>query len=292
MGGAAPAVDAPAPCMGRRRQRVGDLGIPTPTTTATRCSSSVADLAPQAVLRPLVVGRPTTPADLDCPWPRPCWAREGGHRRQGRRSPTSWTAPDSGGIGGQEASLGSVCGDDIDGGAPWWARRSTSPACTGIVAVRVTSLIGHDLQVLWSSGTGGGPPVVAAGLVWTIGQDGTLSGLDPATGAVRQRAAVGRAGQPLPDARRRGRAAAGVRCRAGGGLRRPVGTSSSAVPPTADSPPPDPGALARAPAVPAAGGPFRLWPWPASWSVGWLVLGRRWWAWSGGAAGVGATRPA
>jgi len=32
---------------------------------------------------------------------------------------------------------------------------------------------------------------VAAGLVWTIGQDGTLSGLDPATGAVRQQASIG-----------------------------------------------------------------------------------------------------
>jgi hypothetical protein len=32
---------------------------------------------------------------------------------------------------------------------------------------------------------------VAAGLVWTIGQDGTLYGLDPATGRVRQQATIG-----------------------------------------------------------------------------------------------------
>ena len=32
---------------------------------------------------------------------------------------------------------------------------------------------------------------MAAGLVWTIGQNGTLYGLDPATGAVRQQASIG-----------------------------------------------------------------------------------------------------
>jgi hypothetical protein len=34
-------------------------------------------------------------------------------------------------------------------------------------------------------------PVVAAGLVWTIGQDGVLYGLDPATGRVRQQVSIG-----------------------------------------------------------------------------------------------------
>jgi hypothetical protein len=39
---------------------------------------------------------------------------------------------------------------------------------------------------------------VAAGLVWTIGQDGTLSGLDPGTGSVRQRASVGAPANHFP----------------------------------------------------------------------------------------------
>jgi LPXTG-motif cell wall-anchored protein len=43
----------------------------------------------------------------------------------------------------------------------------------------------------WSSGKGGGPPIVAAGLVWTIGQDGELYGLDPGTGTVHQQASIG-----------------------------------------------------------------------------------------------------
>ena len=38
---------------------------------------------------------------------------------------------------------------------------------------------------------GGGPPIVAAGLVWTIGHDGTLYGLDPSTGTVRQQVSIG-----------------------------------------------------------------------------------------------------
>jgi cobalamin biosynthesis Mg chelatase CobN len=44
---------------------------------------------------------------------------------------------------------------------------------------------------LWSATAGGGPPVVAAGKVWTIGQDGVLYGLNPSTGAVQDRATIG-----------------------------------------------------------------------------------------------------
>jgi hypothetical protein len=45
--------------------------------------------------------------------------------------------------------------------------------------------------LLWRSGTGGGPPIVAGGLVWTISQAGTLFGLDLQTGQARQQAALG-----------------------------------------------------------------------------------------------------
>jgi len=40
--------------------------------------------------------------------------------------------------------------------------------------------------------------VVAAGLVWTIGQNGALYGLDPATGRVRQQAAIGALANHFP----------------------------------------------------------------------------------------------
>ena len=63
--------------------------------------------------------------------------------------------------------------------------------CTsGIIAVRAVKSPAA-LQLLWSSGTGGGPAIVAAGLVWTIGQNGALYGLNPATGRVAQQASIG-----------------------------------------------------------------------------------------------------
>ncbi len=95
-----------------------------------------------------------------------------------------------GGIGGQQAATGQVCGDDIDGGAAVAGTTAYLPCLSGIIAVRATRSPAA-VSLLWSSGTGGGPPIIAAGLVWTIGQNGTLYGLDPATGKVRQQASIG-----------------------------------------------------------------------------------------------------
>ena len=95
-----------------------------------------------------------------------------------------------GGIGGQEAALASVCSDDVDGGAAVTGTTVFIPCLSGIVALQVSASPAR-LQVLWTSPVGGGPPVIAAGLVWTIGQNGTLSGLNPATGAVEQQVAIG-----------------------------------------------------------------------------------------------------
>ena len=95
-----------------------------------------------------------------------------------------------GGIGGEQAALGPVCGSDIDGGAAAVGTTAYLPCLSGIIAVRATRSPA-GLRLLWSSGTGGGPPIVAAGLVWTIGRSGTLYGLDPGTGQVRQQASIG-----------------------------------------------------------------------------------------------------
>ena len=95
-----------------------------------------------------------------------------------------------GGIGGQQAATGQVCGDDIDGGAAVAGTTAYLPCLSGIIAVRATRSPAA-VRLLWRSGTGGGPPIIAAGLVWTIGQNGTLYGLDPATGQVRQQASIG-----------------------------------------------------------------------------------------------------
>jgi hypothetical protein len=92
-----------------------------------------------------------------------------------------------GGVGGQLASLGPVCGADIDGGAAVTGSTVYLPcAGAGIVAVRATASP-PGLRLLWRSGTGGGPPIVAGGLVWTISQAGWLYGLDPRTGHVRRK---------------------------------------------------------------------------------------------------------
>jgi outer membrane protein assembly factor BamB len=95
-----------------------------------------------------------------------------------------------GGIGGQEASLGSACNDDIEGGDAVWGADVYLPCLSGTVAVEVTASP-PALRLLWSAKEGGGPPIIAAGLVWTIGQGGTLFGLDPTTGVVRQQASIG-----------------------------------------------------------------------------------------------------
>jgi outer membrane protein assembly factor BamB len=109
-----------------------------------------------------------------------------------------------GGIGHQEATLGAnghtvgtACSDDIDGGVAVTGMTVYLPCLAGIIAVRATGSP-PALQLLWSSGTGGGPPVVAAGLVWTIGQNGTLYGLDPATGRIRQQVTVGAPANHFP----------------------------------------------------------------------------------------------
>ena len=102
-----------------------------------------------------------------------------------------------GGIGGQQAALGSVCGADIDGGTAVVGTTVYLPCLSGIIAVQAARSPAA-LRLLWSSGTGGGPPIVAAGLVWTIGQNGTLYGLDPATGRVRQQASIGAPANHFP----------------------------------------------------------------------------------------------
>jgi polyvinyl alcohol dehydrogenase (cytochrome) len=95
-----------------------------------------------------------------------------------------------GGIGGQQAALGSACSQDIDGGVAVQGTTAYLPCTSGIIAVQAAESPAA-LHLLWSSGTGGGPAIVAAGLVWTIGRNGMLYGLSPRTGTVRQQASVG-----------------------------------------------------------------------------------------------------
>jgi polyvinyl alcohol dehydrogenase (cytochrome) len=102
-----------------------------------------------------------------------------------------------GGIGNGEASLSSACGNDIDGGSARVGSLVYIPCLSGTVAIRVTASPAA-LRIAWQTQSGGGPPIVAAGLVWTIGQNGVLYGLDLSTGAVRRQAAMGTPANHFP----------------------------------------------------------------------------------------------
>jgi outer membrane protein assembly factor BamB len=102
-----------------------------------------------------------------------------------------------GGIGNGEASLASGCDGDMNGGTAVVGSIIYMPCGHGLVAMRVL----HSpagLRIVWHTSVGGGPPIVAAGRVWTIGQDGTLYGLNPTSGAVRQTVAVGSPANHFP----------------------------------------------------------------------------------------------
>ena len=109
-----------------------------------------------------------------------------------------------GGIGGQLAELHGACGGVIDGGFAVQGGTAYLPCAAGVLAVRAAASPAA-LRTVWKSAAGGGPPIVAGGLVWTISQAGTLSGLDPATGAVRQRAQLGYVANHFPTPAAAGR---------------------------------------------------------------------------------------
>ncbi len=102
-----------------------------------------------------------------------------------------------GGIGTQQSSLASACGDDIDGGVAVSGTTVYLPCASGPIAVS-TSTSPPSLHLQWRASVGGGPPLVAAGLVWTIGQNGVLYGLSPSSGSVQAQASVGAPANHFP----------------------------------------------------------------------------------------------
>ena len=102
-----------------------------------------------------------------------------------------------GGIGGREAAL-SGCSIDIVGGFALSGNTVYLPCLTGVIAVQAATAPA-SLRLLWSAGNGGGPPIIAGGLVWTIiVPNGTLLGLNPANGTVVQQAAIGAEANSFP----------------------------------------------------------------------------------------------
>jgi outer membrane protein assembly factor BamB len=102
-----------------------------------------------------------------------------------------------GGIGGQQAELEHACGSTFDGGAAVVGTTVYLACRSGPIAVQA-STSPAALHLLWSSSAGGGPPIVAAGLVWTIDPDGVLYGLNPTTGAVQEHTSIGAPANHFP----------------------------------------------------------------------------------------------
>jgi outer membrane protein assembly factor BamB len=102
-----------------------------------------------------------------------------------------------GGIGGQQAELANACSTVIDGGLAVAGSIVYLPCLSGPIAVQVSDSPA-GLRLLWSSSVGGGPPIVAGGLVWTIGSNGVLYGLNPSTGTVTKQATIGTPANHFP----------------------------------------------------------------------------------------------
>jgi PQQ-like domain len=108
-----------------------------------------------------------------------------------------------GGIGGQQASLGggnllgSACDGDIDGGVAVSGTTVYLPCLqAGVIAVQATKSP-PGLRLLWTAPMGSGPPVIVAGLIWTIA-GGYLHGLSPRNGSIVQQVNVGQSANDFP----------------------------------------------------------------------------------------------
>jgi outer membrane protein assembly factor BamB len=188
MGGAAPVVDA----AGNVWVTVGN-GSVTSSNHAYDDSDSVLELSPALTL--IQYFAPSSWAsnnarDLDLAT-TPALLSDGQVVASGKTGAVYLlNAHSLGGIGGQQSLLSDACGDAIDGGVAVQGTTVYLPCLSGPLAVQATAAPA-GLRVLWHAAAGGGPPVLVAGHVWTISPDGTLYGLDPATGNVVTHADVG-----------------------------------------------------------------------------------------------------
>jgi hypothetical protein len=86
-----------------------------------------------------------------------------------------------GGEEGEVASL-SMCSGNPDGGRAVEGSVVYVPCPNGVTAVKVSTKAPY-LKQLWTDNDGAaGGPIIADGLVWTIGHDNAVHGLNPANG--------------------------------------------------------------------------------------------------------------
>jgi outer membrane protein assembly factor BamB len=102
-----------------------------------------------------------------------------------------------GGVGGQQAELAVCSGGDVDGGDAVSGTVVFLPCQQGLEAFQVNTSP-PSLTVLWQTSTGASaPPIVAGGLVWSMG-GANLYGLDPQTGDATVTLAVGQPANHFP----------------------------------------------------------------------------------------------
>ena len=97
-----------------------------------------------------------------------------------------------GGIGGQLASIPACSGNDVDGGDAVNGTVVYIPCRGGVQAVQT-----NPLGVAWTASGPNGPPILAGGLLWSIG-GGTLYGLNPANGSTVTSVSVGSQANHFP----------------------------------------------------------------------------------------------
>jgi outer membrane protein assembly factor BamB len=96
-----------------------------------------------------------------------------------------------GGIGGQVAELGSICGGVVDGGEAFNGNVVYAPCRVGVEALQVGTSP-PSVTKLWQTTSGsGGPAIIVGGFVWTISQAGVLYALNSSTGSVAQQFSIG-----------------------------------------------------------------------------------------------------
>ena len=190
MGGAAPVIDA----RGNVWVAIGN-GSVTAAGARYDGSDSVVELSP--ALSPLQLFAPAdwyddNAGDRDLGSAAPALLADGLVEQAGK-SQTAFLlrGSDLGGVGGELATLHAVCGSDVGGGNAVTDDVVYLPCESGVVALRATSTP-PSLTVLWRAPSGaGGPPILAGGLVWSIGSEGSMYGLDPGTGSVVAQVTVG-----------------------------------------------------------------------------------------------------
>jgi outer membrane protein assembly factor BamB len=87
-------------------------------------------------------------------------------------------------LGGREGELASlsVCSGDPDGGHAVNGSVVYIPCPNGVTAIKVSAKAPH-LKLLWTANDGAsGAPIIAGGLLWTIGHDNAVHGLNLASG--------------------------------------------------------------------------------------------------------------